>query len=109
MADVEEENPMLEGWDLQEARVATVLARAFVEFRDSDRAASLPDWQADALVRAGLVAPPTPTAVVGRCGVALTTGFGANWCKLPVGHAGWHLSDQGTEWQMLPASAGEES
>jgi hypothetical protein len=47
-----EEHPMLEGWDLQESRVAAVLGAAFVEFRNSDRAASLTDWQADALVRA---------------------------------------------------------
>lgn len=55
-----DEYPMLTGWDFQESRAEAVLRQAHHEFQASDRAASLFDWQADALRRAGLLAARRP-------------------------------------------------
>jgi hypothetical protein len=50
-----DDNPMLSGLDLAEQQAHDVLERAHAQFRASDRAADLFDWQADALRSAGLL------------------------------------------------------
>ena len=46
------------------------------------------------------------TDIAGRCGDRLTTITGVNipptFCRLPAGHDGWHMADNGAEWNNGP-------